>query len=92
MNTDTIIWYTQVNNKQRKVWTNFLKYILDQAKKSIEEKNSEHPTGTLTTTFYKSAGEENSYVRFGYVPHIIFYHIRGQVSGSMNTDTINANK
>ena len=41
--------------------------ILDQAKQSIEAKNYEHPTGTLSTTFQKYVGEENQYVRFGYV-------------------------
>ena len=42
--------------------------ILYQAKQSIEANNSEHPTGTLATTFYKPVGEENPYVRFGYGP------------------------
>ena len=34
-----------------------LKDILDQEKLSIEANNSEHPTGTLATTFHKPAGE-----------------------------------
>ena len=46
-------------------------------------------TGTLTTAFYKTLGEENEYVRFGYGPLNIWYHTRGQVSGSMYADTIN---
>ena len=32
------------------------------------------------------------YVRFEYVPHTIFKHTRGQVSESMNDDTVNAIK
>ena len=46
--------------------------ILDQAMQSIEENKSEHPTGTLTQTFQKPAGEENTYVRFGYRTYTIF--------------------
>ena len=42
-----------------------LKDILDQAKKSINDNKSEHPTGTLTTTFHKPAGGESTYVQFG---------------------------
>ena len=37
-------------------------------------------------------GEENMYVQFGYGPLKIFNNTRGQVSGSMNADSINANK
>ena len=37
------------------------KDILDQAKKSIEENKSEHPTGTLTKQFDTDAGEANPY-------------------------------
>ena len=55
-------------------------------------KNDEHPTGTLATTFPKSAGEENVYVRFVYIPQTILHHTRGQVSVSMNIDPINAKK
>ena len=43
-----------------------LKDILDQAKQSIDENKSEHPTVTLATTFHKPEGGENLYVRFGY--------------------------
>ena len=60
--------YTQVNNKQNKDWAKNLKYILDQARKSIDVKKFEHPTNTLATTFHKPAGEANPYVRFGYGP------------------------
>ena len=46
--------------------------ILYQEKQSIEANKYEHPTGTLTMTFHKPAGEANLYVRFGYSPHTIF--------------------
>ena len=46
-------------------------------------------TGTLDMTFYKPEGEANMYVRFGYVILAIFNHNRGEVSRSMNSDTIN---
>ena len=42
--------------------------ISDQANQSIEVKNYEHPTGTISTTFNESVGEANHYVWFGYVP------------------------
>ena len=45
-----------------------------RSKKSIEENKSEHPTGTLGTTFHKSSGEENPFVQFGYVPQTICNH------------------
>ena len=67
-----------------------MKYILDEQKQSIHVKNYEHPTGTLATIFPKSAGEENVYVRFVYIPQTILHHTRGQVSVSMNIDPINA--
>ena len=34
------------------------KDILDQANQSIEANNSDHPTGTLTTTLQKPVGEQ----------------------------------
>ena len=43
------------------------KKILD-LKKKIEVGNPGHPTGTLTTTFHKPAGEANTYVQFEYSP------------------------
>ena len=46
--------------------------ILDQEKQSIEVNNSDHPNGTLATTFHKPMAEENPYVRFGYIPQTIF--------------------
>ena len=46
-------------------------------------------TGTLAMTFHKPAGEANPYVWFGYSPLTIFNHTRGQVSLSMNSNTIN---
>ena len=49
-----------------------LKDILDQAKQSIEAKKSKHPTRKLSTTFNKTVGEANLYVRFGYYPQTIF--------------------
>ena len=69
-----------------------LKKILYQPKKSIEANKSEHPTGTLATTFQKPSGEANPYVCFGYIPHTIWDHTRGQVSVSMNDNPINKNK
>ena len=45
--------------------------------------------GTLDMTFYKPEGEANMYVRFGYVPLAIFNNTQGEVSRSMNADTIN---
>ena len=42
-------------------------------------------------TFHKAVGESNPYVWFGYGPYTIFNHKQGQVSGSMNADTINEN-
>ena len=87
-----LIWYTQVNNQQKKAWTNSLKYILDQGKQAIEAKKSDHPTGTLVTTFQKPVGGANPYVRFGCVPQKISNHIRGKFSGSMNAEQINAKK
>ena len=71
---------------------NNLKEVLYQINKSIESNKSEQPTVTLTLTFHKPVGEENPYIRFGYGPHKNFNHTRGQVSGSMNSDLINANK
>ena len=46
-------------------------------------------TCTLDMTFYKPEGESNMYLRFGYVLLAIFNHTRGEVSRSMNADTIN---
>ena len=43
-------------------------------------------------TLHKPAGGEDLYVWFGYVPKTIYNNTRGQVSVSMNTDTINAEK
>ena len=54
-------------------------------------------TGTITipktfaTTFHKPTTEANTHVRFGYGALTIFYHNLGQVSGSMNADTITQN-
>ena len=46
-------------------------------------------TGTLATTFHRSTGEANPYVRFGYGPMTIFDHTRGNFSWSMETYPIN---
>ena len=59
---------------------------------SIEGNKSEHPTGTLATTFHKPTGEENLYVWFGYGPQKICNHTRGQVLVSTNADLVNAKK
>ena len=45
-------------------------------------------TGTLTTTFHKTAGKENPYAQFRYVKLKICNHTQGQVSVSINTDPI----
>ena len=86
------IWYTKFNNQQKKDLNKHLTDILDQENQSVEVNKSEHPNGTLTTTFQKPVGVENPYVWFGYSPQTIFNHTRRQVPGSMNNDTINANK
>ena len=41
-------------------------------------------------TFFKPVGEANPYVRFVYRPQSILYQIQGQVSRSMNTETVNS--
>ena len=79
-------------NQQKDSWLMNLKYILDQSKQSIYAKNNKQPTVTLITTFLKSKGRENNYVRFGYLPQTICYHIGGEVSGSICADMINMNK
>ena len=90
-------WYNKWNthkstiNKRRLEQKN-LKYILNQAKQSIDVNKSEHPTSTLATTFHKPSWEVNMYVQFGYGPQKLFWHTWGQVSESMNSDTISANK
>ena len=50
------IWYTQINNQQKKAWTKNLKEILDQANQSIEGNKFEHLNDTITATFDKLAG------------------------------------
>ena len=67
MNNDTMNTI-HTSLKKNKPWKKNLKDNLDQAKKSIEAKKSERPTGTLITTFHKHAGEANIYVRFVYSP------------------------
>ena len=57
---------------KNKYWTKNLKDILYHENQSTEVNKSEHPTGTLATTFHKPAGEENQYVWFGYIPQTIF--------------------
>ena len=52
-------------------------------------KKYEQPTVTLTMNLYRTVGEANPYVRFKYLSQTICKHTRGQVSGSMNADTIN---
>ena len=58
---------------------NWIKWILTPKR---------HPRHYLPQT----CREENMYVRFEYVPQTIFNHTRVQVSISMNTDSIQANK
>ena len=55
-------------NEQKKSWTNNLKDILDQEKKSIEANKSEHSTDKLSMTSHKPARGGNPYTQFGYVP------------------------
>ena len=66
--------------------------ILYQSKQSIDTNNYEHQTSTLTKTFHKLLGVANPYVWSGCGPQTICDHRRVQVSGSMDPDTINANK
>ena len=49
-------------------------------------------TITLTTTLLKHTKVENTYFRFGYGPHKTCEYTQGQVSISMNADTINEKK
>ena len=91
MDTDTINSKTKVKNIQSKYLLMNLKVILYQSKKSTGVNNYEHPTGTLVTNFINPVGEANLYVRFGYVPHTVFYHTQGQVSVSMKYYTISTN-
>ena len=69
-----------------------LKYISDKENLLIEANKSEHPTAPLVTNLHKPTGEENLYVRFGYIPQTIFNHTPGQVSLIINDDSINSNK
>ena len=46
-------------------------------------------TGTLVPTFEKPIEESYTYLRFGYDPLKIYNHNCGQVTGSMNADSIN---
>ena len=47
---------------------------------------NKQPTGTHAINLLKPVGEANKYVRFGYIPHTIFYHIQGKVSGFINAN------
>ena len=71
---------TKINNQQKKACMNNLKDSLDKANISIDVKKSEHPTGILTMTLHKPAGEPNPYVQFKYIPQKIYKHAQGQVS------------
>ena len=48
----------------------------------------EHPTSTANPTFLNNSGEENTYVRFEYIPQTIFNRTQVQVKVSMNSDPI----
>ena len=61
-------------------------------KRRNQENKSEHPTGTLATSFQKPLGEANPYVRFGYGPLKNFNHTQRQVVVSINPDPINTKK
>ena len=68
MNADPEIAIYKNGKQQKKTWNNKLKDILDQADKEFDANKSEQPTGNLTTTFQKPAGEANPYVQFVYSP------------------------
>ena len=69
-----------------------LRFIVTQEKKWIYANKNVHPPRTLATTFLKTLVEENPYIIFVYGPHTICNNAWGQVSGSMNVDSINMNK
>ena len=66
------------------MWDYFLEII-----QYVDDKKFNYKTSTLTTTLHINAGEANPYVRFVYVPQKFFDSTQGQVSRSMNADTIN---
>ena len=76
-----------INNNKQEKWDD-----LFTATQSIDYEICNNTTGNLATTFLNTAGEANKYVWFGYVPQTIFYHTRGQVSGSINYDPVNTKK
>ena len=53
MDSDQVNVLNTSQNQQKKAWMNKLKDILDQSKQSIYVNKSEHPAGTLATTFHK---------------------------------------
>ena len=77
---------------QLKVCKNNFKESIYQLNQSIDVNKYEQSTVILTTTFPKPAGEVNPYVWFEYSWQKNFKHTRVQVSWSMNSDPINANK
>ena len=52
---------------------------------SVTKKN-----GILATTFHKTVGKSNAYVWFEYDPHKNFNHTLWKISGSTNSDKVNA--
>ena len=66
--------------------------ILYQEKQSTETKNYGQLTVNFATAFHKPSGLANPYILFLYEPHTIYNNTQGQVTGSMNTDLIDANK
>ena len=70
-------------------WTRFTWYDLSDSQ-SIDDEKCNHKNGTLTMIFLNPIGEENLCVQFGYIPQKICYHNQGQVSGSINSDSINS--
>ena len=79
-------------NEQKKSWTNNLKDILDQEKKSIEANKSEHSTKNFPWPLTNLQGEGI------HIPSLDTANIHfanttgGNVSWSMNADLINSNK
>ena len=72
MSTDTV--NTKKKLAKKRNWGIFYNFneILDEAKLSIDTSMSENPTTTLTTTLNETAGVENTYIWFGYIPQKIY--------------------
>ena len=58
--------------------------------KLIDVNNQLQSTGNISKNSHKHDGEANMYVQFVYDPQTIWNHTQWQVSGSINTDPVNA--